>query len=174
MTYSLTDDAGGLFAINSNSGVVSVNASLDYETSQQHTITVQALSTDQSTQSSDFTVQIINATADDGLPRVNLVDYGYDETLDQKFIELTALGSFDGSSGVLIGFENPEVLSPENGTGMSSVLNSLMLRPDQSTDKFYFDKNIETSLQKVRFGWVKVVQLRFLEMSSRNFLILKK
>ena len=92
MTYSLTNDAGGLFAINSNSGVVSVNASLDYETSQQHTITVQALSTDQSTQSSDFTVQIINATADDGPLRVNLIDYGYDETLDQKFIELLQLG----------------------------------------------------------------------------------
>ena len=60
VTYSLTNDAGGLFAINSNSGVVSVNASLDYETSQQHTITVQALSTDQSTQSSDFTISIAN------------------------------------------------------------------------------------------------------------------
>ena len=59
VTYSLTNDAGGLFAINSNSGVVSVNASLDYETSQQHTITVQALSTDQSTQSSDFTIDIL-------------------------------------------------------------------------------------------------------------------
>ena len=39
---------------------MSVNASLDYETSQQHTITVQALSTDQSTQSSDFTISIAN------------------------------------------------------------------------------------------------------------------
>ena len=31
VTYSLTNDAGGLFAINSNSGVVSVNAALDHE-----------------------------------------------------------------------------------------------------------------------------------------------
>ena len=73
VTYSLTNDAGGLFAINSNSGVVSVNASLDYETSQQHTITVQALSTDQSSQSSDFKVQIINVPADDGPLRATLL-----------------------------------------------------------------------------------------------------
>ena len=65
VTYSLTNDAGGLFAINSNSGVVSVNASLDYETSQQHTITVQALSTDQSAQSSDSIDILDNADEHD-------------------------------------------------------------------------------------------------------------
>ena len=32
ITYTLDDDAGGLFAINSASGVVTVNAALDYET----------------------------------------------------------------------------------------------------------------------------------------------
>ena len=43
----LTDyDAGGLFAINSNSGVVSVNASLDYETSQQYITSKHGVQTD--------------------------------------------------------------------------------------------------------------------------------
>ena len=60
VTYSLTNDAGGLFAINKQFRCGERNASLDYETSQQHTITVQALSTDQSTQSSDFTIDILD------------------------------------------------------------------------------------------------------------------
>ena len=57
VTYSLTDDAGSLFAINNNSGVV-VLTSLDYETSQQHTITVQALSSDGSTSHTDLDVNV--------------------------------------------------------------------------------------------------------------------
>ena len=66
MTYSLTNDAGGLFAINNNSGVVSVNASLDYETSQQHTITVQALSTDGSALYADFQLTASVSRPSDG------------------------------------------------------------------------------------------------------------
>ena len=44
MTYSLTDNAGGRFAINSSNGVVTVanGALLDYETAHSHNITVQA------------------------------------------------------------------------------------------------------------------------------------
>src|SRR6185295_5826364 len=44
VTYSLFDNAGGRFAINASSGVVSVaNAALlDYETNTSHTITVRA------------------------------------------------------------------------------------------------------------------------------------
>ena len=44
ITYSLDDDAGGLFAIDANTGVVTVAAALDYETATSHTITVLATS----------------------------------------------------------------------------------------------------------------------------------
>ena len=36
VTYSLSNDAGGLFAIDSSSGVVTVASQLDYETAQSH------------------------------------------------------------------------------------------------------------------------------------------
>ncbi len=41
LTYSLTDDAGGLFAIDAQSGVVTVAGELDYETTSSHTLRVQ-------------------------------------------------------------------------------------------------------------------------------------
>ena len=58
--YSLDDDAGGLFAIDANTGVVTVAAALDYETATSHTITVLATSSDGSTNSDDFTINVTN------------------------------------------------------------------------------------------------------------------
>ena len=42
VTYSLDDDAGGLFTIDANTGEVTVAGNLDYETATSHTITVRA------------------------------------------------------------------------------------------------------------------------------------
>ncbi|MEZ5670021.1 MAG: cadherin domain-containing protein [Alphaproteobacteria bacterium] len=63
VSYSLTDDAGGRFAIDAATGVVTVaDASLlDYETATSHTVTVQATSTDGSTSSQTFTVNLTDA-----------------------------------------------------------------------------------------------------------------
>jgi len=41
-TYSLVDDAGGLFAVDAATGVVTVAGALDYETSTSHSVTVRA------------------------------------------------------------------------------------------------------------------------------------
>ena len=49
VSYSLTDSAGGLFAINPATGVVTVAGALDAETATSHNITVLATSTDGST-----------------------------------------------------------------------------------------------------------------------------
>jgi serralysin len=59
VTYSLTNNAGGRFAINATTGVVTVanGVLLDYETATSHTITVQA--TDgQYTVSSNYTINV--------------------------------------------------------------------------------------------------------------------
>ncbi|WP_153016629.1 beta strand repeat-containing protein, partial [Cylindrospermopsis raciborskii] len=60
VTYNLTDNAGGRFAINSTTGVVSVaDASLlNFETAQSHNITVRASSTDGSTSDQTFTLTV--------------------------------------------------------------------------------------------------------------------
>jgi len=56
--YSLTNNAGGLFAIDANTGVVTVANTLSAETATNHTITVQATSTRSGTTSSDFVINV--------------------------------------------------------------------------------------------------------------------
>jgi hypothetical protein len=58
VTYSLSDDAGGLFAIDANTGVVTVAGALDYETATGHTIEVTATSADGSTSTENFTIGV--------------------------------------------------------------------------------------------------------------------
>ncbi len=63
ITYILTNDAGGRFAINPSSGVVTVaNAGLlDFETATSHTITVQASDGKGGASTQDFTIAVTNA-----------------------------------------------------------------------------------------------------------------
>ena len=60
ITYTLSDDAGGRFAIDSSTGVVTVanGTLLDHETDTSHTITVLATSADGSTSSQTFTIDV--------------------------------------------------------------------------------------------------------------------
>ena len=58
VSYSLDDDAGGLFSIDASTGVVTVSGALDYEVSSSHSITVRALSTDGSTATAVFTIAV--------------------------------------------------------------------------------------------------------------------
>jgi len=58
VTYSLDDNAGGLFKIDANTGVVTVSGTIDAETSQSHTIIVRATSTDLSTTTQLFTITV--------------------------------------------------------------------------------------------------------------------
>ena len=62
VTYSLSDSAGGRFAINASTGVVTVAGGLDYETATQHTITVRATDSSGSFSQTDFTIQVGDAT----------------------------------------------------------------------------------------------------------------
>ncbi len=58
ITYSLDSNAGGLFAINSSTGVVTVATALDYETANNHSITVRAASADGSFSIRSFSVAV--------------------------------------------------------------------------------------------------------------------
>jgi hypothetical protein len=58
ITYSLDDDAGGRFAINSSTGVVTVAGAIDRETAASHTITVRATSSDTSFSTQNFTINV--------------------------------------------------------------------------------------------------------------------
>ncbi|TCN81340.1 hemolysin type calcium-binding protein, partial [Vibrio crassostreae] len=65
VTYSLSSSAGGLFAIDASTGVVTVNGNLDYETATSHGITILATSSDGSTSSESFTIAVTDATGAD-------------------------------------------------------------------------------------------------------------
>jgi VCBS repeat-containing protein len=58
ITYSLDDDAGGLFAIDAGSGVVRVAGALDAEAAVSHGIVVRALSADGSFATQAFTIAV--------------------------------------------------------------------------------------------------------------------
>ncbi len=58
ITYTLDDDAGGRFAINGSTGLVTVNAALDYETNTSHSVTVRATSADGSSSTQTYTINV--------------------------------------------------------------------------------------------------------------------
>ncbi|MGE8501468.1 MAG: retention module-containing protein [Pseudomonas sp.] len=60
--YELTDNAGGRFAINASTGVVTVadGSKLDYENARSHNITVKATSSDGSSSTQVFTINLSN------------------------------------------------------------------------------------------------------------------
>ena len=61
ITYSLTDNAGGLFAIDPNSGIVTVAGPIDYESAHSHTITVQEVDVDGLKVTQNFAIGVTNA-----------------------------------------------------------------------------------------------------------------
>ncbi len=58
MTYTLDDDAGGLFAIDGVMGVITLNMALDYELASSHILTVRATSADGSFRSQSFDISV--------------------------------------------------------------------------------------------------------------------
>jgi len=63
VSYQLTADSSGLFRINRQTGVVLLaKTGLDYETTPSHTITVVAHSSDDTSSSANFTIDVIDIT----------------------------------------------------------------------------------------------------------------
>jgi hypothetical protein len=58
ITYSLTDNDGGRFAINATTGVVTVAGAIDREAAATRTITVRAVSADGSSSTRSFTIDV--------------------------------------------------------------------------------------------------------------------
>jgi|GEM_PF-5021303 len=133
VTYSLSDDAGGRFAIDPSTGVVTVaDASLlDYETATSHGIEVTATSTDGSTSVQAFTVDVGDAIegtlGDDTIQGNNgtgdvIAGLAGDDTISGRSGNDTLYGgagndSLDGGSGAdtLIGGAGADVLDGGSG-----------------------------------------------------------
>ncbi len=59
VSFQLLDNAGGRFAIDASTGVVTVAGSLDYESATQHTLIVRAFSQDGSIADRSFVIEIL-------------------------------------------------------------------------------------------------------------------
>jgi hypothetical protein len=77
ITYSLDDDASGPFAIHSTTGVVTVNAALDYETATSHSVTIRATSSDGSFSTQSFTIAVTDVN-ESGITAISDTDAGGD------------------------------------------------------------------------------------------------
>ena len=93
VTYSLTDNAGGRFAIDTNTGVVTVadTSLLDFETATSHTVTVQATSTDGSTSTETFTINLTDDTSEAAVGPVTDSD-GTANTISESVANGTSVG----------------------------------------------------------------------------------
>lgn len=113
VTYSLSDDAGGRFAINATTGVVSVanGAVLDYEAATSHTITVEATDGEDAT-TQTFTINLLNVTAT--ISGTVFVDVNGNELFD---------GTETGINGVTVELRNSDgtTLLDTNVTEMGGV-----------------------------------------------------
>ena len=126
VSYSLVDSAGGRFAIDSVTGQVTVNGSLDYETSTSHDITVRATSTDGSVATQLFTINIGNVNE----APVAANDAGYSAIAGNAItlnLPSPLLNDFDVDGDSLI----IQVVSPpSNGTLSIDALGNLVYLPN--------------------------------------------
>jgi Mg-chelatase subunit ChlD len=89
VTYSLDDNAGGRFAINATTGVVSVAGAFDYEAAASHTITVRATSSDGSTTTGNFVINVTNVN--DNAPVFGAASYSF--SYPENSAETAVLGT---------------------------------------------------------------------------------
>jgi len=81
VSYSLDDNAGGRFAIDANTGVVTVNAALDYETATSHSVTIRATSSDGSFSTQNFTIAVTDVN-ESGITAISDTDGAADYVLE--------------------------------------------------------------------------------------------
>ncbi|MGF1623260.1 MAG: cadherin repeat domain-containing protein, partial [Alphaproteobacteria bacterium] len=93
VTYSLSDDAGGRFAIDATTGVITVadGSLLDYETATSHTVTVLATSTDGSTSTESFTINLTDDTSEASVSAISDANAGAN-SVSESAADGTAVG----------------------------------------------------------------------------------
>ncbi len=96
ITYSLSDDAGGLFTIDSNTGEVTVAGDIDFESATGHTIEITATSEDGSTSTQNFDINVTDV--DENMAPTDISLTGVESTATLSFVEETA--GFDNAIGV--------------------------------------------------------------------------
>ncbi|WFE87585.1 cadherin domain-containing protein [Roseibium porphyridii] len=119
VTYSLLDDANGLFSIDPETGIVAVAGQLDAETAASHQITVVATAPDGATQSEVFTISIRDVN-EDGVTSVSDTDQSAntfaEDAKEGSKVGITASAT-DGDSTDKVSYsvDDPRFEIDENG-----------------------------------------------------------
>ncbi|WP_445372870.1 putative Ig domain-containing protein [Methylomonas sp. HW2-6] len=141
ISYSLSDDAGGRFAIDSSTGVVTVadGSLLDYETATSHSITVLATSSDGSTNTESFTINLSNlndnpvGTLTDSNATINSVA---ENAANGTVVGITALAT-DADSGTTISYSLTDDaggrFAIDSSTGVVTVADGSLLDYETAT-----------------------------------------
>ena len=132
VTYSLTSNPGNFFAIDANTGVVTVANALDYETTTSHIIEVTSTSSDGSTSVESFTINVTDDTSEASVGAVsdsdvtaNAVD---EDATSGTVVGITALASDPDSTDTVTYSlsSNPgNLFAIDANTGVVTVIGSL-------------------------------------------------
>ena len=124
VSYSLTDDANGRFTIDANTGVVTVAdaSQLDYETAISHDIEVTATSSDGSTSTQNYTINLTDDTSEASVG--SIIDTNADSSTISESV----------SNGETVGI----TANASDADATDSVTYSL---PDDANGRFTIDAN---------------------------------
>ena len=119
VTYALLDSNGGLFLADTNTGVVTLQGSLNHERSTRHTIIARAMSDDGSSSTAAFTIDVIEpstamvrVTVERAvIPEGTIASVFLDAALDQSDLTINM-----AVSGLMAGSQTRVSLSPSSLT----------------------------------------------------------
>ncbi|WP_146000348.1 cadherin repeat domain-containing protein, partial [Endozoicomonas acroporae] len=94
LTFSLTDDAGGLFAIDANTGAISVAGALDHDSADRHQLTVRVTDAYGAFSEQPYTVSVAQDPYQDLQLDTNLVRNG-DFTTDEHWTMTGSVELYD-------------------------------------------------------------------------------
>ncbi len=178
ITYSLDDDAGGLFAIHATTGVVTVNGALDYEAATSHLITVRATSADESSSTESFTVSVTNVN-ESGVTAISdadgAADYVPENSANSATVGLTAFAddpdttdtvaySLDDDANGLFAIDaNTGVVTVNGALDYEAATSHAITIRATSSDGSYLTQNYTISVTNVNETPVSVVDDYFLD-----------
>ena len=132
VTYALADSNGGLFAVDDNSGRVTLQGQLDYERSTRHAIIARAMSDDGTSSTAAFTVNVIDvnefalgAVADSDLDADNALS----ENASAGSYTGITLSAIDGDRGAIVTYglldSSGELFLADTNTGLVTLRGEL-------------------------------------------------
>lgn len=139
VSYSLTDDAGGRFKINSSTGVVSVadGTLLNYEAATSHTITVKASSSDGSSKTANMIINVTDVTETATFSISGLSDSSVDENTAYTSATPSLTGTPIGAVTYSLGGADKDLFSVDAAGVVTMVARDFEAPADAGANNVY-------------------------------------